>query len=444
MLMHILHVVPIESWGGWGAPLSGGRGAFRTPSLSHHPDPPTGLHFSLPRQVPAFAQPQLPEIHARTYPEAVATGTTYCTEMAFRFGSHESEDSSELRADRRHQRAFDEDDAPANKRQRTALACNSCRYRKSRCNGAHPTCSTCSDLGFECVYRGPAPAPRFAPHDMQSVEKRLQKFEDVLMGIAKNQQMANDTGNLLRYTAQQQASNYVGAPALEDPSALASSNLLYLQMEQASAQRDRSTTKLWPMAQEDTVDGMGSIIFADESSSGFFGPSSNSAFFGNIARVLSLSVRTMPDGREPTRDLAGTLSRPPSPPAQNRGASRPVNLYKLPSRAEISRLIDIFFSFTGHFFPYVSKTSLTEMVEELEMTRFSSVRKSGLCLLNAVFAMGTSLDGETGRDRKSRETEADVFFQRALALSPWSISNTANMETCKHGNLPHARCPPKN
>ncbi|OAP54383.1 hypothetical protein AYL99_11484 [Fonsecaea erecta] len=386
--------------------------------------------------------------------------------MAFRFGSHEEsgEDSpapdnninnnnnrgpaDHHRRSSQQQRSFDEDDGGrASKRQRTALACNSCRYRKSRCNGVHPTCSTCSDLGLECVYRGPAPTPRFQSRDLQSMERRLQKFEDLLLGIVNSQQVMNNNGNNSNNMnnaalAMSQFGSHLppAGPSVVDASAQQSTPVpafaspVRFHPEQATTttttiQRDQPMSKLWPMAQEDTVDGMGSIVFSDDSSSGFFGPSSNSSFFSKIAKVLALGIKTMPEGRDSTRDLACALSRPASPPAQSRGGPRPVNPYKLPSRAEVSRLIDIFFRNTGHFFPYISKTSLTDMVDELELTNFSNVRKSGLCLLNAVFAMATSFDGDSGRHPKAREIESDVFFQRAMSLSPWTISNTANLET---------------
>lgn len=353
-------------------------------------------------------------------------------------------------------RSIDEDDGPGYKRQRTALACNSCRYRKSRCNGAHPTCSTCRDLGFDCVYRGPAPAPRVQNRDIQSMEKRLQKFEDLLLSIANKQHQqqgqgqgggSDDTSSIMapssrpQFASQHDANNgYNDGPTTHDSSSSSLSNLnmefQQMQAQSRTAQRDGPPMyKLWPVVQEDTVDGMGSIIFADESSSGFFGPSSNSAFFSKIAKVLASGTVTMPEGKDFTRDLAGKLSRPPSPPPQTRADPSPVNPYKLPSRMDIFRLIEIFFSFTGQFFPYISKSSLTQLVEELDMPQFGGVRKSGLCLLNAVLAMGTSLDSESGRQAKFREAESDIFFQRALILSPWTISNTANLETCKSATL---------
>ncbi|KAJ5571790.1 hypothetical protein N7535_005450 [Penicillium sp. DV-2018c] len=40
-------------------------------------------------------------------------------------------------------------------RRRATIACQICRLRKTRCNGARPKCQLCSDLDAECVYREP-------------------------------------------------------------------------------------------------------------------------------------------------------------------------------------------------------------------------------------------------------------------------------------------------
>ncbi|KAJ5990868.1 hypothetical protein N7499_011416 [Penicillium canescens] len=40
-------------------------------------------------------------------------------------------------------------------RRRATIACQICRLRKTRCNGARPKCQLCSDLNAECVYREP-------------------------------------------------------------------------------------------------------------------------------------------------------------------------------------------------------------------------------------------------------------------------------------------------
>ncbi|KAL4889120.1 hypothetical protein BDV59DRAFT_210531 [Aspergillus ambiguus] len=40
-------------------------------------------------------------------------------------------------------------------RRRATIACQICRLRKTRCNGARPRCQLCTDLDAECVYREP-------------------------------------------------------------------------------------------------------------------------------------------------------------------------------------------------------------------------------------------------------------------------------------------------
>ncbi|KAJ5316026.1 hypothetical protein N7476_006333 [Penicillium atrosanguineum] len=46
-------------------------------------------------------------------------------------------------------------DATEYPRRRATIACQICRLRKTRCNGARPKCQLCTDLGAECVYREP-------------------------------------------------------------------------------------------------------------------------------------------------------------------------------------------------------------------------------------------------------------------------------------------------
>lgn len=43
---------------------------------------------------------------------------------------------------------------PVRKRRRTQLACNSCRQRKTACNGDRPSCSSCTRRGVpaSCSY----------------------------------------------------------------------------------------------------------------------------------------------------------------------------------------------------------------------------------------------------------------------------------------------------
>ncbi|KAM0741078.1 hypothetical protein ACQRIT_003935 [Beauveria bassiana] len=84
-------------------------------------------------------------------------------------------------------------EAPAtgSKRRRIALACTSCRTRKSRCDGRRPTCSTCHQLGFECQYDAPDSTANIIiqkdyvsglEQRLQHVENLIQRHDDLLTG----------------------------------------------------------------------------------------------------------------------------------------------------------------------------------------------------------------------------------------------------------------------
>lgn len=322
----------------------------------------------------------------------------------------------------------DEDEDSGNKRQRTALACNSCRHRKSRCNGERPVCSTCRDWGLECVYRGPAPGPKPQSKEMQSMADRLRHVEDLLLAIVGSQEGNTNSGAVIRSSHQAESADIISG-GQSSASLYSRTNVNHAE-QPGDHEPDDNTTNAWPAMHESTVDGMVSITFADESSSGYFGPSSNSAFIGHVSRALASGTGTFSEGRDTSQDLTSNMSRPASPPLpSNRIAPKQVNPYRLPPQAEILRLVDKFFSITGQFFPYISKTNLLQMVDEIEITTFSGGRKSWFCLLNAILAIGTSLDVDNVRQTKFREAESDVFFQRALTLLPLATSHTDNLET---------------
>ena len=41
-------------------------------------------------------------------------------------------------------------------RQRATLACNTCRSRRTKCDGRRPTCLFCDEHGIDCTYRNPS------------------------------------------------------------------------------------------------------------------------------------------------------------------------------------------------------------------------------------------------------------------------------------------------
>ena len=127
------------------------------------------------------------------------------------------------------------------KRKCTAHAFEECRHRKSRCNGARPSCDQCEDMGFTCRYRQPSKqSPSLARDRSQkvglavqtSMEERLDRMERILQSIVGSGQVSKAT--------QMQS----------PPSSLVVA----------------STTKF-----SDPIDGLGCITFSEEGSAEYFG-----------------------------------------------------------------------------------------------------------------------------------------------------------------------------
>ncbi|BAE65369.1 unnamed protein product [Aspergillus oryzae RIB40] len=69
-------------------------------------------------------------------------------------------------------------------RRRATIACQICRLRKTKCNGARPKCQLCTDLDTECVYR--EPGIKLDAGDKLIIE-RLNRIEGLLQSSLASQ-----------------------------------------------------------------------------------------------------------------------------------------------------------------------------------------------------------------------------------------------------------------
>lgn len=147
------------------------------------------------------------------------------------------------------------DERPS-KRRRVAVACDACRIRKSRCDGKRPSCSLCQDLGFECVYTPPPTAANVIVQKdyLHGLEERVKRIEESLGSVR------GDLDGLTKRVDCKPEKDK------EKESAVSGHDL---------REGQDGTRAAAPMPDligtEDSVDGMGAVIFADEEDSGFFG-----------------------------------------------------------------------------------------------------------------------------------------------------------------------------
>lgn len=170
-----------------------------------------------------------------------------------------------------------ENSASRSRRQRIALACGSCRARKTKCNGARPSCGTCVDFDFVCNYSRPIrrhensllsrPSDSLTVDGMSgpSTESRLHAIEQTLQLLAANGGVPPPTRTRDCTTA--------SVLGLTSPSSTAD-----IPFDSSSQQArpphgaDQMLVSPQPHAsQNDTVDGMVVITFADDVTTACFG-----------------------------------------------------------------------------------------------------------------------------------------------------------------------------
>ncbi|CAM1503364.1 Fc.00g081400.m01.CDS01 [Cosmosporella sp. VM-42] len=334
------------------------------------------------------------------------------------------------------------------RRLRTALACNSCRTRKTKCNGARPVCDVCEGLGFECLYtisaHGPAAAAvRAQMERSMQTEQRLTALEDLLRQAIATRAIGNDNNEDSPPTDQQ-----FRAAAWTPPSRH-SQNVADLGSPGDIDNEDVvAVTPEIEHGSEDTVDGMGIVTFSDEKRSGLFGPTSNSALLQLITAALKQRAQAAPASEScPAYGYTSTpsVSRPTSPPLQSyqqgskdgNPSALKVNSFILPVEPTMSRLINHFFKEIGLMFPYINEESVIKELSRLKSNGLYEVRRSWLCLVNTILAFsaymchGAEHQAQEGTEQNNSNDEtkdSDIYLARALSLLPNMVFQSANLE----------------
>ncbi|KAL3448201.1 fungal-specific transcription factor domain-containing protein [Aspergillus insuetus] len=334
------------------------------------------------------------------------------------------------------------------KRQRTAIACDSCRTRKTRCDGMRPSCGMCLDMEFNCQYTkrrgrhksgGVAEPTDDAEESASTIQKRLDAMEKLLLSVLSRETPTTVRGSLVS-SPQSRAANTTA--------------LLHKDTSSPTEYDTRNIPLEDSISHDDTVDGMGLVTFAEEAASIYFGlsavsegfcsrthsfsgPTSNSAFLEQIIQAISLnSEKSISAKRSLGSMCLNPVSRPPSPHSHPPHASLSTDqpswghdIYALPSHGRIIELVDAFFSRPGMLFPYIYKKWVLNELGEGPLIHLHAVRRSWLCLLNAIMAFAAALGDGRSRPTRNCTEEADVFLQRALKLLPDLAKNVATLET---------------
>lgn len=313
---------------------------------------------------------------------------------------------------------------PSYKRRRIALACTSCRNRKSRCNGAKPSCSLCVELGFECIYQQPA-AGNVKPVVPQSgYDERLRAIEDTLR-LLVNRNGSSEEPTQSNHDQTQQ-NREAGNSAQElPPMPNDDEDVAILDDEESMLQNA-----------EDAVDGMAAITDPEESESRFFGPSSNISFLRHISDATSATLKAIGQSRHSENGLHQPIVSRAASPVTTLSETSPIarhqiNIRSLPSESRALHLIRLFFSDTGMLFPYIHEQDILRTYSAARRNRFTAVSRSWLCLVNVMFAFATYISARPDQPAEKNAAESEIYIERAQALSAEIEMKSANLETGK-------------
>ncbi|OQD92814.1 hypothetical protein PENSOL_c037G07255 [Penicillium solitum] len=301
------------------------------------------------------------------------------------------------------------------KRKRVSVACRSCRFRKSRCDGARP-CSTCEDMGAECRYEEPYSQPVAITNPGISerqegslLEQRVQAIEKMLRLSGLNEQF--DSPEIHTATSPKIQENY---------------------------ESRRSPGVKGPLDQDDEVDGMGAVALrdgADEEE--YFGASSNVAFLRLIIHAVGhpvnpsdnlplLNTDVSTDDESNDNRFDAFLRRPSgiSSLPETKGRIR-VDPFALPPQMEANALLHLFFTTVNLMLPCIHEDSFRDMYKKLQVGGTRSVRRSWLGSLNVVFALATNVMTATSPNIERATRSMQLFLLMEAYLEGTTSSSLA-------------------
>ncbi|KAI5916998.1 fungal-specific transcription factor domain-containing protein [Camillea tinctor] len=307
---------------------------------------------------------------------------------------------------------------PVSKRRRIAVACNSCRNRKSRCDGARPACSFCADVGIQCIYEQPTKVPQPKSVVMPAgYDLRLKAIEDTLQQLVKLREDREDSFSLRTHVTD-------SALGLQDDA--------YQECTLACDETAKVNHDLF-----DSGDGLAGVN-SKEASSVYFGPSSNIAFLQSISRATASSLRAITTkqglGQNETHEFLTCLQSPAASTASPAPPPAPISssLLALPNETRALHLIKLYFQDTGSLFPFISEKKILSSYHYWKNRQFQGITSSLLCLFNAIFAFAAYMSAKPGQVVSKKATESDAFFNRALRLSALPYRQTSDIETVQY------------
>ncbi|KAE8140557.1 fungal-specific transcription factor domain-containing protein [Aspergillus pseudotamarii] len=332
------------------------------------------------------------------------------------------------------------------KRRKVAVACDECRVRKIRCDGAQPVCGPCTrkaDPSVQCIYTG---KQKLAVQSyIATLESRLKLLSNPRHTPAKAPTSVEheSSGHVQESTLSYSPVSSFDAPVPTQftPSSSVSENRHRLASciptntnavggsPSASVCRSpsgRTAGYISGQAQTrqraDGVNAMMGAVEEERPTQGFFGSSSAASFMHQIKMAVDRRV-TSPHRR--TSDTILGVSHAPGLMSTRSEKPSSIQSYVLPPRKTADSLMGVYWSFVFPLYPLVDGIRLRAEYEKVWTGEpLESDESMLMCTFNVIFALACQLADFILPEE--REASADAFFSRAKDLLQFNLWDTGS------------------
>lgn len=314
-------------------------------------------------------------------------------------------------------------------RQRVSRACDLCRKKKVKCDGATPVCTNCKGVGLQCTFKDMTKKRGPPKGYIEAIENRLYKLENFLAGLAKggdiqSKQLLSELNSPLETPSGEQirARPVRRAPRSER------NKVFFWQQDKAGKRKRESLVSDYNQRSEHSIggeeddddeddhemndddkrsrqtstdEGVGQLAMDENGQVRYLGKSSG--------YYLLQNSRTYQNG---AFHFANYGNRPRYKRKLNK--SDHTDPLELPPKDLSEHLIVLYFN---HFYPFLPLFYKRQLFSSVDNTN-QPLQPISPLLLNAIYAVASRIspDVRVRADPASPDTAGDIYFERAERL----------------------------
>ncbi|KAI0402218.1 fungal-specific transcription factor domain-containing protein [Xylaria palmicola] len=282
---------------------------------------------------------------------------------------------------------------------RIAQACDRCRSKKIRCDGIRPTCSQCSNVGFECKTSDKLSRRAFPRGYTESLEERVRQLESETREL---KDLLDEKDEKIDMLSKMHGHRPVSARSSASPK------------PQSKLERETG-----PPAKQDAfrVQATPLLLGVENSDSYFMGASSGRAFIETFKRKIQENGKSCGDfNPEAFLHIQGCYPLATKPPSQS---------LRIPPRLFSDRCVNVYFQEWAPLFPVLHKPTFLHLYEDFASDSDKIKNNHKLAQLYLVFSIA-ALSSEL----PDLEQIAACELQWQKALDAIVMDNTMHTLQC--------------